>query len=322
MRRLSCALLLAALAAHAGTAAAQAPGASKEAAAEALFTEGRSLVAAGRVEEGCKKLEASHALDPGTGTLIHIGDCYEKLGRTASAWARFRDAASRAAREARGDWESIAKTRAAELEPKLARVRVDAPSGVTVRRDDDEIPTAALGSALPVDPGEHVITAAAPGKKAWTAKVTVAPGATSTVTVPALEDDASSVKPDAPTPHAEGGSSLRTVGYAVGAVGLVGLGVGAITGLAAISSNNRSKEVCPTDGVCADEGARSDNESARTSATLSTIGFVAGGALLAAGVALVVFAPSSSPPSSAAKLPGATARLRASPQALWLEGTW
>ena len=69
--------------------------------------------------------------------------------------------------------------------------------------------------------------------------------------------------------------------------------IGAITGLSAISSNNRSKETCPASGVCPDEGARADNDSARSSATISTIGFVAGGILLAGGLALVIAAPSS-----------------------------
>jgi hypothetical protein len=325
MRRPPRALIFVLAMACARTAAAQgAQGASNEAAAEALFTEGRALIDAGRVEEGCKKLEASHALDPGTGTLIHLGDCDERLGRTASAWARFRDATSRAARDGRRDWEAVARTRAAELEPKLAKLRVDAPAGVTVRRDGNEIPAAALGSALPIDPGDHVLTASAPGKKPWTTRVSVAASTTSAVAVPVLEDDAAAPLPGAPEGRADArpadGSSLRAVGFAIGAVGLVGLGVGAITGLSAISSNNRSKQACPTDGVCADESARSDNDDARSSATISTIAFVAGGALVAGGVALVVFAPSSS--SSPAKTTGASARLRASPQALWLEGTW
>lgn len=296
---------------------ASAQASSNEAAAEALFTEARKLIESGNVEEGCKKLEASQKLDPGTGTLIHLADCYEKLGRTATSWARFREAAARAARENRPDWESVAKTRAAELEPKLARLRIDATAGVTVRRDGDEIPAAALGTPLPIDPGEHSLVASAPGKKPWTGRVTAVASSTVDFKVPPLEDD-----PNAETHPAErdtsAGSSLRTIGYVTGAVGLVGITIGAITGLSAISSNNRSKETCPASGVCPDEAARADNDSARSSATISTIGFVAGGILLAGGLALVIAAPSSSSRSPAP----ASAALRASPNALWLEGTW
>jgi hypothetical protein len=308
-RRLSAILLLAAVE-WSSTAFAQ----SNDAAAEALFMEGRSLVESGRVEEGCKKLEASQALDPGTGTLIHLGDCYEKLGRTATAWARFREAASRAARDGRTDWETIAKARAIELEPKLARLRVDAPAGVTVRRDAQDVPAAALGSLLPVDPGDYTIAASAPGKKPWSAQVHVTPSATSTIVVPPLEDDPASPPPpsDGSAPHPTDSSSLRTIGYATGAVGIVGIVVGAVSGLMAISLNDRAKKVCPNDGVCADEGARNDSDRARTAATVSTIGFVAGGALLAGGVALILTAP---------RAPAA-ARVRATPGAVFFEGAF
>lgn len=315
MRRLLFSTIAAASLAIATPSIARAQGASNEAAAEALFNEARTLVDAGRVEEGCKKLEASQKLDPGTGTLLHLADCYEKLGRTATAWARFREASSRAARDGRADWEGIAKTRASELEPKLARLRIEAPAGVVVQRDGDEIPGAALATPLPIDPGEHVLTASAPGKKPWSGKVVATASATIEVRVPPLEDD-----PDAAAREADRtsspGSSLKTVGWVLGAVGLVGVTVGAITGLSAISANNRSKDVCPANGVCPDESARADNDSARSSATISTIGFVAGGVLFAGGLALVLTSPSSSSSNKA------SASLRASPNALFLQGSW
>lgn len=308
------ALLLCALALAASPARAQAPS-SNEAAAEALFHEGRALVASGRIEEGCQKLEASQALDPGTGTLIHLADCHEKAGRTATAWARFREAAARAARDGRPELETIAKTRAGELEPKLARLRVDAPAGVVVRRGDDEIPPAALGSALPIDPGEYTITASAPGRRPWSTRVRVTPAESSSVVVPALE--AASASPELSTGHTAAdtsapGSGRRVLGFSVGGLGIAALGVGAVAGFVAIGANDRSKQVCPNDGICADERARRDNADARTAATVSTIGVVAGGVLLATGVALVLSAPSG---------PTRTT-LRASPRALFLEGTW
>jgi hypothetical protein len=332
MRRISCALLISSALALTSAAGAQAPS-SNEAAAEALFNEARTLIASGRVEEGCKKLEASQSLDPGTGTILHLADCYEKIGRTASAWARFREAASRAARDGRNDWETIAKTRSAELEPKLAKLRIDAPPGVSVSRDGDAIPPAALGSLLPIDPGEHTLTATAPGKKPWSTTIRTVASAVATIAVPALEDDPSSGVAAAPSPapgpapSSDGGSTLRTVGYATGAAGIVGLAVGVVSGLAAISKNSRSKDVCPTSGICADESARSDNEDARSAATVSTIGFVAGGVLLAGGIALVLFAPSSSsapasPSASSSASTSLSAKLHASPQAIWLQGTW
>jgi hypothetical protein len=63
-------LLLSSVVAKAG------PGEDK-AAADALFKAGRTLVKQGKFSEACPKLEASHKLDPATGTLLALGDCYE-----------------------------------------------------------------------------------------------------------------------------------------------------------------------------------------------------------------------------------------------------
>src|SRR6188508_1232334 len=75
---------------------AQVSGESRRAAAEALFIEGRRLVAEGKTAEGCAKFAESQALDPGVGTLLNLARCYERIGRTASAWTTYREAASRA----------------------------------------------------------------------------------------------------------------------------------------------------------------------------------------------------------------------------------
>ena len=64
------------------------------AAAESLFSDARRLMQAGDYEQACPKLEASRRLEPGLGTTLNLGDCYEKLGRTASAWGEFRGAAA------------------------------------------------------------------------------------------------------------------------------------------------------------------------------------------------------------------------------------
>src|SRR5262245_36723730 len=64
----------------------------KRPAAQALFDQGRALVTLGRFAEACPKLAESLRLDPGIGTMLWLADCYENVGRSASAWATFREA--------------------------------------------------------------------------------------------------------------------------------------------------------------------------------------------------------------------------------------
>src|SRR5687767_11843809 len=63
------------------------------AASEALFREGRRLMKAGDYEGACPKLEESLRLDPALGTLFNLASCEEQLGRWATAWQHWRQAA-------------------------------------------------------------------------------------------------------------------------------------------------------------------------------------------------------------------------------------
>src|SRR5438132_9428411 len=119
-RRAASAALIACALAWAPAAHAQ----SGKAAAEALFEEGRKLMADGKAAEACPKFEASEQLDPSSGTLLNLANCYEKQGRTASAWATYKEAASLANANGRSDHLGVAQKRADALAPKLSRVTV------------------------------------------------------------------------------------------------------------------------------------------------------------------------------------------------------
>ena len=105
----------------------QASAQSDSAAARALFAEGRQLMSAEKYTEACPKLEESLRLDPGMGTQFNLAHCWEKLGRSASAWAMFLDVAAAARAGNQPQREAAAKERAAALEPKLTRLRVVVP---------------------------------------------------------------------------------------------------------------------------------------------------------------------------------------------------
>ncbi len=296
----ACALTLAAIVLRATPALA-----GDEAAAEALFLEAKKLAAEGKLGEACPKFAESNRLDRGAGTLIHLADCYEKNHQTASAWATFRDAASAAQGLRRTDWEKLATSRAAALEPKLARLTikvVEPAEGIAVTRDGAPTSPASWSVAIPVDVGNHVVVASAPGRKAFKATVTVrADGDRSELVVPKLEPGATGATGGVATTPAgsesdsgSSGSSQRTIGFVVGGIGIAVGAVGAVTGLIAMGKNNDSKTACPNDGPCASSAAVDASSSARTFGTVSTIGFIAGGVGLAVGAVLVVTAPSAS----------------------------
>ncbi|MFI5308757.1 MAG: type IV pilus biogenesis/stability protein PilW [Polyangiales bacterium] len=278
---------------------------SDKAAAEALFDEGRKLMGEGKFDEACPKLEASQRLDPGVGTLLNLADCLEKRGKTASAWAQFREASSAAHKTGSLEREEIARTRANELEAKLAYLTIETWKGqrVQVTRDGSAVDEAVLGSAIPVDPGEHVISASATGKRSWSTTVTVGEASRVSVAVPILPDEAqapgaapgAAAGATAPTASDSGSgasnSSLRIAAVAVGAVGVIGIGLGIGFGADAMSKWSDAKAHCNPYPYCGAEGQRLGDR-AKTSATISTIAFAIGAAGIAGGIVLWVNAPS------------------------------
>src|SRR5690606_3946547 len=137
-----------------------AQGARDKAAAEALFDEGGTLLIEGKYDEACRKLESSQGVDAGIGTLLYVGECYKKAGRTASAWATFREAASKAEAAGETDRARAGRKRANEIEPSLSRVTLSmadesmAIEGLVVKLGSAQVNRGLWGTAIPVDPGE------------------------------------------------------------------------------------------------------------------------------------------------------------------------
>lgn len=283
------------------------------ASAELLFREGKRLLAQKQYDEACPKLAESHLIDPATGTLLALALCYERSGKTASAWAAYNDAAGRASAEKNPARERAARGRAAALEPGLSRLTIEVPpgaaaiAGVEVKRDGSAVGRPLWGSGVPVDPGEHTIAATAPGRRAWQIQVSVGPkGDAKTVTIEGL--DPLPPPPRAPKPARSvalpppaGLRALQIGGIAAGGAGLVGLGVGTVFVLRALSKNSDSKDDCEGN-VCGSTGTE-DRRAALAAGDVATVGFIAGGVLAATGLTLfLVGRPAAGQPERALRV--------------------
>src|SRR5258708_15065155 len=93
-------------------------------AAEALFEDGRTLAGAGKFAEACPKFADSQRLDPSPSTLLNLANCWEKLGRSATAWATYKEAESTASAVKRQDYMATAQRHAEALAPRLSRLTI------------------------------------------------------------------------------------------------------------------------------------------------------------------------------------------------------
>ncbi|WP_437758138.1 tetratricopeptide repeat protein [Sorangium sp. So ce1389] len=288
------------------------PSAAEKAAAEALFDGALDLMKQGRNAEACPRLEQSYRIDPGIGTLLYLAECYEKTGRTASAWATFRQAMSESRASGQAERSRKAQARAARLEPLLSKLNVSvaaedtAIEGFAVRVDGKALERSLFGIAMPRDPGEIAIEASAPGHETWTTTVKLGDNkAEANVEVPPLKklaappaapaeaprSAASPAEPPAPpraaAPPAEsGGDTTRLLGLIVGGAGVVGLGVGTFFGVKAISKNGDAEAYCKGGSTCEDRRGVTLTEEASSAATVSNIAFGVGAAAAVGGAVL------------------------------------
>jgi hypothetical protein len=310
VRSASAALLTAALLASPGAFAAEPvpPPAADNATAQTLFEEGRRLMEAKEYAAACPKFEESQRLRPGTGTLLNLALCNEALGKTATAWGQFKEVLFAAKKEGDQPREAFAQEHINALEPKLSRLQVNAQEtpGLAIQRDGQEIPAAALGTPIPIDPGPHTIEATAPGYNVWSTSIDVGAAEAKTVAIPKLTPLAPPPPPiEQPGPGAEGGGvPRRTVGFVVGGVGVAAVGVGAVLGIMAASDAGSAEDdpaLCPNKR-CTRAG-RDAVDSASTKALISTIGLGVGIAAIGAGAVLILTSGSTGgaeqkPPSS------------------------
>jgi len=172
--------------------------AEDRATAQQLFQQGKELIAAGKTADACVKFAAAAELSQTAGVRLNLADCYERLGRTASAFTVYDDALTVAERAGDSVAANLARARQAALKPKLSYLTIvvskdaGAIEGLDLQRDGKPVLRAAWGTPVPVDPGDHDVRASAPHRKTWTIRAMSAPSTRNELIVPVLVEEGTS----------------------------------------------------------------------------------------------------------------------------------
>jgi hypothetical protein len=266
-----------------------------------LAYEGDRLYAQGRWADAYERFAAAEARAHSPVFTLYMARCRKNAGRLLDAKVIYQRVAAEAlpssAPKPFHDAVSDARTELAEVERRIPSVRVQvrgaaAPSA-SVYIDGKRVATP--GPPTPLDPGSHQVEAVS-GTLRAAESVTLTEGSgpvtveleLGTSKAAAVAGDTGAGKQGAAEP--ERGSMAP--GWIALSVGVVGLGVGAVTGLMAAAKADAVKEGC-VDGHCLASDA-GELDSARTLATVSTVGFIVGGVGVAAAGVLFVVRPGGS----------------------------
>lgn len=196
--------------------------------------------------------------------------------------------------EARSKAEALGK----ELDAKLGHLKISAPAGASVKIDDTAV--ASPDGVAHVMPGKHVVT-----DGTSRVEITVAAGETKDVPLGGSDTKTAMVSTPEAAPSKFHVSTLSLIGFGVGAAGLA---VGTVTGIMAIGDESDLSDKCGGTKKC-NRSVEDDLDSAKTKATISTIGFIVAGVGIAVGVVGFFIQPKTEAKVGAVKID--FARLRA-----------
>jgi hypothetical protein len=271
--------------------------------AEAAFRDGRKAMQAGDYPTACTRFADSERLEPAPGTLLNLAECETHIGKLVSAHEHFGVAASGFPR---GDVRrTVALSREAELDRRVPRLTLrlvpSAPPDAIVHEGEGVLERTTLGRPMLVDPGKVVVVVTAAGRVDRTYALALKegdqveqsldagePAPAGAATPPPVVPPPPTTTPVQPAEEPPSNGQLRrTLGFAVGGVGVAGLAVGAVTGILALDRASTVKQHCP-DQACDPQGLDAASQG-KWMAPTSTVSFIAGGVLVAGGAYLVFF---------------------------------
>jgi hypothetical protein len=263
--------------------------------ADQLFAEGKALFDT-NLGQACDKFEESLRYNPAAiGTLLNVALCDEKLGRIASAVAKFTEARDRAKEQGLAQHVRAAEQHIVALEadvPHLSIKLTEALPDTRVLIGDRVIALDETGN-IPVDPGEVVVTISAPARLPYHTKLVIERTEHREIVIPALARSVTVT------------SSRRRIGQITTFAG--GAAVGTALGLGLYARHLYRAQFgheMPGDGRCNDDlecerNGLKQTQRARTLANVATVVGIAGLAVAGVGAYLWFRAPSRTPADAA-----------------------
>lgn len=306
------------------------PSAADRTTARRLGIEGQIALKKRDFDTAADRFERANDLVSAPSFLVRLAKARVGQGRLVEAYEIYRTIIREGVEPDNPQAFKLALTEAQEevksVEPRLAWVTINVvganPNQVEVSLNGSLIPSAALGAQRPADPGTLRVQAKAAGYRTAEAELQLAEGQH----VPAIELRMVALPKEAqvaiaapggrPVMTADGGEppfiSQETLGYIALSVGAIGLGVGSVTGVIAINRRADLAEIecvdVPTGCRVTDPNvtalqAKDMEKDLNTFATTATVSFIAGGALAATGLLLLVLAPDEDPSDTATLRP-------------------
>jgi hypothetical protein len=286
------------------------PSAADISAARDLGREGIKLADAGKCAEAIDRFSRAEKLYHAPTILARLGECQVKIGKIVQGSENLQkvvheplpDKAPPQFVKARERAQKILK----EVEGKIGRLKiiVNAPpkTEVTIKIDGEPVSAALIGADRPTDPGEHFVEAVAPGYLKSSETVVIKEGGSETVTLDMKIDPEAPPPPPppdehkvlaAPAPPPPSSSGLKTAGFVVLGVGAAGIVVGSIFGFVTLSQKSDLDKLCPGPDHTCPPGQQGKIDSANAMGWVSTIGFIAGGVGVAAGLTMILLGSAS-----------------------------
>jgi hypothetical protein len=303
--------------------------------ARELAKQGLQAYDAGRYEEAADKLAKAYQVVHVPTLAVNQARALVKLGKWVAASELYLEATriprDKTWQSTQTDAQKDAEREREELLPRIPRLTVvvkgTAPTEVEVAIDGTSLPVALIGTEQLQDPGVHKVQGTR-GPEVVTEAISVREGDRANVTLqfklvsaavvqsgsnappppvpvarplqptqPMAATAAPAAPPTAPATDSSSSNNQKLIGWIGIGAGGAGIVVGGITGLMAISKHSSLQDSGDCSGSSCTPAKKSDIDSLNGLRTVSTIGFVAGGVLAAAGVTLLLTAPKQEGPS-------------------------